>query len=112
VEGVEPWLEVIWWHFLANALQHAGESPQIELGCRAEIGKIWFWISDNGPGVPADRRDKLFQRFDSLHERDGIRGLGLSVVQRLVELQGGECGHEASQQGGARFFFTLPKTQT
>lgn len=109
VEGVDSWLEVVWWNFLANALQHAGESPRIEFGWCEEAGKIRFWISDNGPGVPADWRNKLFQTFDSLHEPDSTRGLGLSVVQRLMELQGGDCGHEANPQGGARFFFTLAK---
>jgi len=110
VEGVDSWLEFIWWNFLANALQHAGESPQIEFGWREETGKILFWISDNGPGVSADKRGKLYQPFDSLHEPDSGRGLGLSVVRRLVELQGGDCGHEANPEGGARFFFTLPKS--
>lgn len=110
IAGVDSWLETIWWNLLANALQHAGESPRIEFGWRDEVGKVRFWISDNGPGVPADRRGKLFQPFDSLHESDATQGLGLSVVQRLVELQGGGCGYEANPQGGARFFFTLPKS--
>jgi K+-sensing histidine kinase KdpD len=110
VEGVDSWLEVIWWNFLANALQHAGESPRIEFGWREETGKIRFWISDNGPGVPANKSNKLFQPFDSLHKPDSMQGLGLSVVQRLVELQGGDCGYEANPKGGAWFFFTLPKS--
>jgi K+-sensing histidine kinase KdpD len=107
--GVDSWLKVIWWNLLANALQHAGESPRIEFGWREETGKTRFWIADNGPGVPADRRGKLFQPFDSLHEPDSRQGLGLSAVQRLVELQGGDCGYEANPKGGAQFFFTLPK---
>ena len=110
VDGVDSWLEVIWWNLLANALQHAGDSPQIEFGWREETGKIQFWISDNGPGAPADRRGKLFQPFDSLHEPNSRQGLGLSVVRRLVELQGGDCGYEANPKGGARFFFTLSKS--
>lgn len=113
VEGVDSWLEVIWWNFLANALQHTGKSPRIEFGWRESrdggTETFQFWISDNGPGVPADRSNKLFQPFDSLHEPDSMQGLGLSVVQRLVELQGGDCGYEANPQGGAWFFFTLPK---
>ena len=108
VAGVDLWLGVVWWNLLANALQHAGESPRIEFGWREETGKTRFWISDNGPGVPADRRDQLFQPFDSLHEPDSRHGLGLSVVQRLVELQGGDYGYEANPRGGSRFFFTLP----
>lgn len=111
IKGVGSWLEVIWWNFLANALQHAGESPRIEFGWREETGKTLFWISDNGPGVPADRCSKLFQPFDSLHEPGSIQGLGLSVVQRLVELQDGDCGHEANPTGGAWFFFTLPASR-
>ena len=110
VEGVDSWLEVIWWNFFANALQHAGKSPRIEFGWREETGQIRFWISDNGPGVPADRSNKLFQPFDSLHEPGSMQGLGLSVVRRLVELQGGDCGYEANPKGGARFFFNLPKS--
>lgn len=110
VEGVDSWLEFIWWNFLANALQHAGESPRIEFGWREETGKTRFWISDNGPGVPANKRDKLFQPFDSLHEPDTRRGLGLSVVQRLVELQGGHCGYEMNAEGRPCFHFTLPKS--
>jgi signal transduction histidine kinase len=114
VEGVDSWLEVIWWNFLANALQHAGESPRIEFFWRESrdggTEKFQFWISDSGPGVPAYRRDKLFQPFDSLHEPDSVQGLGLSVVRRLVELQGGDCGYEENLAGGARFFFTLPKS--
>lgn len=114
VEGVDSWLEVIWWNFLANALQHAGKSPRIEFGWRESrdcgTEQFQFWISDNGPGVSADRSNKLFQPFDSLHEPDSMQGLGLSVVQRLVELQGGDCGYEANPKGGAWFFFTLPKS--
>jgi signal transduction histidine kinase len=109
VEGVADWLEVIWWNLLANALQHAGESPRIEFGWREETGRFRFWISDNGPGVPAEAVPKLFQPFDSLHQPGSARGLGLSTVQRLVALQGGDCGYEANPAGGARFSYMLPK---
>jgi K+-sensing histidine kinase KdpD len=108
IEGVASWLEMVWWNFLTNALQHAGESPRIEMGWRKETGKIQFWISDSGPGVPAEKQKNLFQKFDSLHRSGGSGGLGLSVVQRLVELQDGVCGYEPNPKGGARFFFTLP----
>ena len=108
VEGVDDWLEVIWWNLIANAIQHAGEAPRIELGWRPEDGKACFWIRDNGTGVPDDRRDQLFQPFHQLHETNAARGLGLAIVRRLVELQGGSCGYEPIPGGGAHFFFTLP----
>jgi signal transduction histidine kinase len=108
ISGVPAWLEAIWWHLLLNALQHGGQNCRIELGWTTHDKSLWFWISDNGPGVPEDLQGKLFTQFDSLHEQQNVPGLGLSIVQRLVELQGGQCGHERPQPGGARFFFTLP----
>jgi signal transduction histidine kinase len=108
VNGVADWLEFIWWNFLANALQHAGEKPQIELNWRQEKNGLRFQVCDNGVGVPAEIREKLFQPFDTLHKPDSRWGLGLSVVQRLVDLQGGDCGYEPNPKGGACFYFTLP----
>jgi len=112
VDGVADWLEFIWWNFLSNALRHTGEKPQIELNWRQEKTGFRFQICDNGDGVPPERREKLFQPFHLLHEPEGCRGLGLSIVQRLVDLQGGTCGHEPNPKGGACFFFTLPLVET
>ena len=110
VNGVADWLEFIWWNFLANALQHAGEKPQIELSWRQEKNGFRFQICDNGGDVPVEVRTRLFQPFDSLHKPGSTYGLGLSVVQRLVDLQGGDCGYEPNPNGGACFFFILPAT--
>jgi signal transduction histidine kinase len=108
VNGVADWLEFIWWNLVANALQHAGEKPQIELNWHQEKNGLRFQACDNGIGVPAEVRTRLFQPFDTLHKPDSGWGLGLSVVQRLVDLQGGNCGYEPNPKGGARFYFTLP----
>ena len=105
VGGVPAWIAYIWWNFIVNALQHGG--PQINLGWLQEKDGYRFWIADNGPGVPTQFRAKLFQPFESLSQPDSTRGLALSVVQRLVELQGGHCGYELNIDG-PRFFFTLP----
>lgn len=104
-EGVGDWLEFIWWNFLTNSIQHGG--LKIQVGWQRQDTADQFWISDNGEGVPGPSRPKLFQPFDSLHQPDSTRGLGLSVIQRLVELQGGQCGYE-SDAGDTRFYFTLP----
>ena len=108
VPGVAAWLEVIWWHFILNALKHGGQNCRIELGWTTHKNSLRFWIRDNGPGVPEMLAGKLFKEFHSLHAQQDVAGLGLSIVQRLVELQGGSCGHEKPEQGGALFFFTLP----
>lgn len=109
IAGVASWLESIWLNFLTNALQHGGQ--KIQLGWVQEKNGYRFWISDSGSGVPAGARAKLFQPFDSLHESDSTRGMGLSMVQRLVELQGGACGHEINAEGKSCFYFTLPLSE-
>ena len=108
VNGVTAWLDVIWSSFLTNALQHSTKTPRIELSWREENGHYHFGISDNGGGVPDLIRPGLFKPFDSLHKANGTRGLGLSIVQRLVDLQGGNCGYEPVP-GGSYFFFSLPR---
>jgi signal transduction histidine kinase len=106
VDGVFSWLEVVWWNLLANALQFGKD--RIELGWQEEKGGWRFWVCDNGAGVPVEKRGKLFQPFHLLHEPDAAPGLGLSIVQRLMELQDGRCGYEPRLEGGSRFYFTLP----
>ena len=108
VVGVGDWLEVVWWNLLANALQHGGSPSRIELGWRPENERCLFWVSDDGRGVSEEKREQLFQPFHRLHESDATRGLGLSIVQRLMELQGGVCHYNSNPTGGAGFFFALP----
>jgi len=107
VNGVGKWLEEIWWNLLTNALHHTVDNPRIELNWREEGGHYRFEICDNGGGVPEVMQKCLFRPFDLLHKPEGGRGLGLSIVQRLVGLQGGDCGYEP-QPGGSCFFFLLP----
>ncbi len=109
VNGVSEWLEVIWWNLIANALQFAGRKPRIELGWRKVPRGVRFSIQDHGSGVAEDKIGHLFQPFHTLHKSNSARGLGLSIVQRLVALQGGHCGYKAVPGGGALFFFVLPE---
>ncbi len=107
VSGVAPWLHVIWWNLLSNTLQHGGPAAQVRLTWTREPGEYRFSVTDQGPGVPPARLDALFAPFDRLHELK-TGGLGLSIVQRLVALQGGRCDHERPARGGSCFSFTLP----
>jgi signal transduction histidine kinase len=109
VRGVGLWIETIWTHLLSNALEHSGARPAITLGWREEDEAYRFWVEDRGPGVPPEKRAALFTPFHRLTESGALRGFGLSVVQRLLELQGGGHGYEPREGGGARFYFTLRK---
>ena len=110
VAAVRPWMETVWWNLVANALRHGGEPPEIQAGWRREGDEWVFFVADAGPGVPADRLKHLFTPFDQLHQRHG-GGIGLSIVHRMVELQGGRCEYASRAEGGAMFSFTLPVTE-
>lgn len=101
-------LETIWWNLLSNALRHSGKEPHIELGWESVHEGTKYWVRDHGPGVPEKSRKLLFYPFNRLHEPNAMRGLGLPVIQRLVQLHGGSCGYESPASGGARFSFIIP----
>jgi signal transduction histidine kinase len=105
--GVGPWLEVVWWNLVNNALKHGVAGAPIQVGWTAQGDVNRFWVSNRGTAVPESQRGRLFQRFDQLHLQP-TAGLGLSLVHRLVSLQGGECGYERTAEGSSVFFFTLP----
>jgi K+-sensing histidine kinase KdpD len=105
----EPaWVEKIWRNLVANALKHGREAPRIELGWVREAREHRFWISDNGPGVHPELQFQLFQPFHLMHRTNSPRGMGLPIIQRLVEMQGGRCGYEPRKEGSPVFFFTMP----
>lgn len=109
VSGVVSWLGTVWWNLIGNALQHAGNITRIELGWESLEDEYRFWVADDGDGIPVERRGRLFQPFHTLHELGSSRGIGLSISQRLIELQNGRCGYEPRPAGGSTFFFILPK---
>jgi signal transduction histidine kinase len=108
VNGVFSWLETIWWELLVKARQHGNDSTRIELGWTREPQTFRFWVRDGKGPVPHADLNELFHPFHRLHESNTKLDLSLSIVRRLVELQGGQCGYETHPEGGSGFFFTLP----
>lgn len=107
VQGDESLLEAVWRNLISNSLRHSGSRPHIEIGWDAELPQLRFWIRDHGIGVPEPFRALLFQPFNQLHQPNALRGFGLALVQRLIHVQGGQCGYEAPSSGGSFFYFTL-----
>ncbi|MCB0155997.1 MAG: PAS domain S-box protein [Anaerolineae bacterium] len=108
--GYAPWIEEVWVNYLSNALKYGGEQPFIEVGADyPKNGMVRFWMSDNGPGLTPEEQQKVFTEFTQLHKiRARGQGLGLSIVQRIVEKFGGEVGVESEVGQGSTFSFTLP----
>jgi signal transduction histidine kinase len=108
--GYGPWIEEVWANYLSNGLKYGGQPPHLEIGAdRQDEGKIRFWVRDNGPGLTEEAIARLFTPFTRLHkDRAEGHGLGLSIVQQIVEKLGGEVGVENAESQGSLFYFTLP----
>ncbi len=75
-------------------------------------GRVRFVVEDDGPGIPADQRERVFHRFhrtDAARDRaSGGTGLGLAIVRAIADAHGGSVIAGASPEGGARFELELP----
>lgn len=110
-KGFAPWVEEIWVNYLSNAIKYGGRPPIIEMGADAlpHADFVRFWVKDNGDGLSPSAQKKLFTPFTRIGQsRVEGHGLGLSIVQRIVERFGGEVGVESQPGQGCVFFFTLP----
>ncbi|MFJ4449972.1 sensor histidine kinase [[Kitasatospora] papulosa] len=96
-----------------NALDAASGSAasRIEVGLRADGRTVVLRVRDSGPGVPADDHESIFMEGWSTKElpAHGKRGLGLPLVRRLAERQGGSASVSDSPEGGAVFTVVLPE---
>jgi len=95
---------------LDNALKHTPPHATIELSTTVEAGQVAIAVRDTGPGLPADVRAHLFERFyraDVARSRGGT-GLGLAIARALTEAQGGTIVAESVQGQGSIFTVRLP----
>ena len=110
--GYSPWVEEIWTNYISNALKYGGDPSRVELGGTVvdePDHQVRFWVRDNGAGLSPEDQARLFTPFAQIHRaRAEGHGLGLSIVQRIVEKLRGQVGVESQVGQGSLFFFTLP----
>jgi signal transduction histidine kinase len=110
VLGYRDWVEEVWVNYLSNALKYGGNLPQVELGAdMQQTGMARFWVKDNGHGLAAEQRARVFKKRTRLDPAsiEG-HGCGLSIVQDYINRLGGQVGFESEMGQGSVFFFTLP----
>ena len=99
-------------NLISNALKYSRSSaaPEIEVGARAEAGELMYYVRDNGVGFDMRYAGKLFKVFQRLHRADQFEGtgVGLAIVQRVVQRHGGRVWAESAPGCGATFHFALP----
>ena len=105
-------LTQVWINLISNAIKYTNktENAWVEIGCQLINSKNTYFIRDNGAGFDMQYADKLFGVFQRMHlERDFEgTGIGLAIVQRIVQRHGGQIWAEAAVNQGATFFFTIP----
>ncbi|WP_332825675.1 ATP-binding protein, partial [Ramlibacter sp.] len=103
-----PSLGTLLQNLVGNALQYSPSGGRIQVLLEARADELLLRIQDSGPGVPAEQRERLFERFYRLGEGQGA-GLGLSIVQRVVELHRGRIELGDSPLGGLEVCVHLPR---
>ena len=96
-----------------NAIKYGRAQGSVHVGGKKlDDGRLEIFVRDDGPGIPPEAIDRVFERFyrvDKARSRDqGGTGLGLSIVKHIVQAHGGEVRVESELGKGATFFFTLP----
>ena len=99
-----------------NAIKYGRAEGNVVVGGRSLAdGRIEIHVRDDGPGIPAESLERIFERFyrvDKARSRDqGGTGLGLSIVKHIVQAHGGKVWAKSEPGKGANFFFTLAKGQ-
>ena len=99
-----------------NAIKYGRTQGHVTVSGRVtDAEKIEIQVRDDGPGIPAEALERIFERFyrvDKARSRDqGGTGLGLSIVKHIIQSHGGEVWAESELGKGTTFFFTLPSAK-
>ena len=111
--GDERLIQQVWTNLLENAIKYtsAQEAARVEVGCQTGDGELRFYVRDDGVGFDMAHAEKLFHVFQRLHRAEDYPGVGvgLALVQRILQRHGGTIRAESAPGQGATFSFSLPE---
>ncbi len=118
VEGTNAWIQADHTrmaqaldNLISNAVKYSPQDSVIAITTDVGSDRVRICVSDQGPGIPSDERDRLFTQFGKLSTRptggESSTGLGLWIVKNLVQLQGGQVGVDAASGGGSCFWIEM-----
>jgi len=119
VDGARDELHRLTLNLMENAIRHTPQGTRVRASVEPVDGAMRLTVEDDGPGIPEDLRDRVFERFvRGVGDRGGSSGLGLSIVHAVTESHGGRVtvqsptSNGAGRPRGTRFEVTLPLSQS
>jgi signal transduction histidine kinase len=109
--GNESLLHHIWDNLISNAIKFSDDGGEIKITLKNYDDKIVFNISDKGPGISDEAKKHIYDKFyqaDSSHKQAG-NGLGLALVKKIIDLEGGEISIHNNDDKGCTFTVILNK---
>ncbi|HUR10683.1 MAG TPA: ATP-binding protein [Flavitalea sp.] len=111
-KGDQALIKQVWINLISNAIKYSKHKPdtKIEIGANLEENQVVYFVRDEGVGFDMQYYDKLFGVFQRLHSQEEFEGtgIGLAIVQKIVERHNGSVWAEAKLNHGACFYFSLP----
>jgi signal transduction histidine kinase len=98
-------------NLVANAIRYTPAGGRIRVEAVPEAGAVLLSVSDTGPGIPPDQRERVFERFAQSADGGelGAAGLGLAIVRDIVQAHGGRIQLDSDLGRGSRFTLELPR---
>jgi signal transduction histidine kinase len=111
VAGDTDLLQTMIDNLVRNAVAHSPPGSSVAIDSGREGRAHWIAVRDRGPGIPADQRERVFERFVQVkREGEGARGtgLGLAIARDVARVHGGSIRIEDREGGGSSIVVTLP----
>jgi signal transduction histidine kinase len=96
-------------NYVVNALKFSPRDTTITISALAHAGRIRVSVTDEGPGIPGEHRERLFKKYGQIERRGMSTGLGLAFCKEMINALGGTVGVESVEGSGATFWFELPR---